>query len=239
MPLDANPLQNHLLAALPPDAWQRLLPALEHVRLERRQPLHAAGQPLRRACFPTTAVVSLMDFTSGGESAESATVGNDGMVGLSLLTGGGQGSSCAVVQAAGDAFQLPAAALQREFKRGGELMRLLLHYSQALLMQTSQRALCNRHHSVPQQLARALLLQLDRVQGREVLMTQELIAEQLGVRREGVTEAACRLQRLGIIRYTRGHITVLRRDELERLACECYATVRREYRRLLPEVVPA
>lgn len=233
----ANPLQNHLLAAMSPATWQRLLPAVDHVRLACRQPLTEAGQALHHAYFPTSAVVSLMYFTESGDSAESATVGNDGMVGLSLVMGGNSSSSCAVVQAAGDAFRLPAAALKAEFSRGGDMMRLLLRYTQVLLTQTSQRALCNRHHGVLQQLARALLLQLDRVQGFELFLTQELIAEQLGVRREGVTEAARKLQNLGAIRYARGHITVLDRAALERLTCECYATVRRECRRLLPDAL--
>lgn len=235
----AHPHHNYLLAALPTAAWQRLLPSIEPVRLERRQALAAAGQRMTHAVFPTSAVVSLMYFTEGGNSAESATVGNDGMVGVSLVMGGDSNPSCAVVQAAGDAFRLPAEHLMREFARGEEMMGLLLRYTQALLTQTSQRALCNRHHSVLQQVARVLLLQLDRVQGLELMMTQELIAEQLGVRREGVTEAACTLQRLGVIRYARGHISVLNRSALERLACECYAAVRRECLRLLPEALAA
>jgi CRP-like cAMP-binding protein len=234
---DCNPLQNHLLAALTPDTWQRLLPGLEYARLERREPLCDAGQVMTHAYFPTSAVVSLMDFTASGNSAESATVGNDGLVGLSLVMGGESSASSAVVHSAGNAFRLPAAQLKSEFMRGGDMMRLLLRYTQVMLTQTSQRALCNRHHSVRQQLARALLLQLDHVQGCELTMTQELLAEQLGVRREGITQAAGTLQRLGIIRYGRGQITVLNRAALERLSCECYATVRRECRRLLPAAV--
>ncbi len=234
-----NPLQNHLLAALTPDTWQRLLPGIEHVRLDRRQPLSNAGQVMSHAYFPTSAVVSLMDFTATGSSAESATVGNDGMVGLSLVMGGESSASSAVVHTAGNAFRIPASQLKAEFALGRDMMRLLLRYTQVMLTQTSQRALCNRHHSVLQQLARALLLQLDRVQGVELAMTQELLAEQLGVRREGVTQAAGTLQRLGLIRYGRGHITVLNRPALERLTCECYAAVRRECRRLLPVAAAA
>jgi len=234
MNTEPNPLQNHLLAALPPDVWGRILPAMTHVTLERGQVLSTSGQALSHAYFPTNAVVSLMHFTSSGSSTEIAAAGNDGMVGVWLVMGGGSSSSCAVVRATGDAFRLPAETLTKEFLRTGAMMRLLLRYSQALMTQTSHLTLCNRHHSVMQQLARALLQQLDRVQGCDVVMTHELIAEQLGVRREGVTEAAGTLQRLGVIRYARGRITVLDRSALERLTCECYAAVRLECRRLLP-----
>ncbi|MDO9095166.1 MAG: Crp/Fnr family transcriptional regulator [Rubrivivax sp.] len=231
---EVNPLDNHLLAALPPDVWGRILPALSHVSLERGQVLCTSGQALSNAYFPTSALVSMMHFTASGSSAETAAVGNDGMVGLWLVMGGGTCSSCTVVRASGDAFRLPADALGDEFLRTGAMMQLLLRYSQALMTQTSHLTLCNRHHSVTQRLARLLLQQLDRVQGRDLVMTQELIAEQLGVRREGVTGAAGILQRVGLIRYGRGRITVLDRPGLERMTCECYAAVQRECRRLLP-----
>jgi CRP-like cAMP-binding protein len=233
MPTHSKPTDNLLLAALAPEAWERLLPSLERVPLQLHQSLHESGQTMDHAYFPTGALVSLMYFTEDGASAESAEVGKDGMLGVSLLMGGQSTCSRAVVQAAGESYRLPADVLLREFWRGGAVMRLLLRYTQALLTQTSQRAICNRHHSVSQQLARCLLLSLDHTEGGEIVTTQERIAERLGVRREGVNEGAYFLQKLGLIRYARGHISVLDRRGLERRACECYALVKNECHRLM------
>jgi len=230
---------NLVLAALPEAAWKRLEPSMERVRLELRQTLHDSGQNMDHAYFPTGALLSLMYFTEDGASAESAVVGSDGMLGVSLLMGGQSTSSRAVVQAAGESFRVPADVLLREFWRGGAVMRLLLRYTQALLTQTSQRAICNRHHSLAQQLAQCLLLSLDHTHGGEIVTTQERIADRLGVRREGVTEGAYILQKLGLIRYARGHISVLDRTGLEQRACECYAVVKNECRRLLAEPLAA
>jgi CRP-like cAMP-binding protein len=231
--------RNRLLAALPEPAWQRLRPALESVMLTQRQSLHESGQPMTHAHFPTSATVSLMHVTASGASAESAVVGNDGMVGISLLMGGGSTCGRAVVQTAGHAFRLPAPLLQKEFNLGGATMLLFLRYMQALLTQTSLRAVCNRHHSLAQQLAGCLLSAQDAAEGGDILMTQELIADRLGVRREGVTDGAYLLQKLGLIRYARGRISVLDREGLERRACECYAVGKQECRRLLPELLAA
>lgn len=231
----SKPTDNLILAALPEDAWKRLEPAVERVQLRLQQTLHEPGQGADHAYFPTGALLSLMYFTENGASAESAVVGKDGMLGVSLLMGGQSTCSRAVVQAAGESFRIPADVLLREFWRGGGAMRLLLRYTQALLTQTSQRAICNRHHSLAQQLARCLLLSLDHTHGGEIVTTQERIADRLGVRREGVTEGAYILQKLGLIRYARGHISVLDRHGLERRACECYALVKRECHRLLAE----
>ena len=234
MLMRTEPRDNHLLGALPDDVWQRLAPHMEYAPMTRGQALYASGEALTHAHFPTSAIVSMMYFTDRGASLESAMVGNDGMVGLALLMGGGSMCSHAVVQVAGEAYRVPAHVLQDEFNRGGATLQLLLRYTQALLTQVAQRAVCNRHHSLAQQLARCLLLTLDRNPGREILTTQEVIANRLGVRREGVTEGAYFLQKLGLIRYTRGRITVVDREGLESRACECYAVVKQECNRLLP-----
>jgi CRP-like cAMP-binding protein len=184
--------------------------------------------------FPTTAIVSMLYVMENGASAEIAVVGNEGIVGVSLFMGGESTSSRAVVQSAGEGFRLSARAMKEEFNRGGPVLHLLLRYTQALITQMSQTAVCNRHHSLDRQLCRWLLLSMDRLQGNELVMTQELIANMLGVRREGVTEGALKLQRAGLIRYARGHITVLDRQRLEKRSCECYSVVKKEYDRLLP-----
>jgi CRP-like cAMP-binding protein len=222
------------LAALPGPAWDRWLPQLELVELRLGQVLHESGATLNHAYFPTTAIVSLLYVMENGAAAEIAVVGDDGIVGVSLFMGGESTTSRAVVQIAGQAFRLKAQQLMDEFNRNGPVLHLLLRYTQALITQMAQTAVCNRHHSLDQQLCRWLLLSLDRLEGGHLVMTQELIANMLGVRREGVTEAAAKLQRDGLIRYARGHITVLDRVGLEKRTCECYAVVRREYERLLP-----
>ena len=234
MALEAGPLQNKLLAALPDAEWQRWLPKLEAVPLPLGSVLYESGGTLSHVYFPTTAIVSLLYVMESGASAEIAVVGNEGLVGISLFMGGDSTPSRAVVQSAGQGYRLVAAAMQEEFDRAGAAMHLLLRYTQALITQMAQTAVCNRHHSLDQQLCRWLLLSLDRLQGNELKMTQELIANMLGVRREGVTEGATRLQQAGLIRYARGHITVLDRAGLEARTCECYAVVRKEYDRLLP-----
>ncbi len=234
MKTQTQPQDNCLLAALPRDSWQRLRPALQYAPLVARQSVYAGGEAMSHAYFPTTALVSLMHFTDSGASSESALVGNDGMLGISLLVGGGSTCSRAVVLNTGDAYRLPAQALKEEFQRAGPAMDMLLRYTQALLTQMAQRAVCNRHHSLAQQLARCLLLSVDRNPGADIVMTQELIANRLGVRREGVTEGAHQLQKLGFISTSRGRIKVLDRQGLERRACECYEVVRRECDRLLP-----
>jgi CRP-like cAMP-binding protein len=234
MALEAGPLQNKLLAALPDAEWQRWLPKLEAVPLPLGSVLYESGGTLSHVYFPTTAIVSLLYVMESGASAEIAVVGNEGLVGISLFMGGDSTPSRAVVQSAGQGYRLAAAAMQQEFDRAGAAMHLLLRYTQALITQMAQTAVCNRHHSLDQQLCRWLLLSLDRLQGNELKMTQELIANMLGVRREGVTEGATRLQQAGLIRYARGHITVLDRAGLEARTCECYAVVRKEYDRLLP-----
>jgi len=234
MALEAGPLQNRLLAALPDAEWQRWLPKLEAVPLPLGSVLYESGGTLSHVYFPTTAIVSLLYVMESGASAEIAVVGNEGLVGISLFMGGDSTPSRAVVQSAGQGYRLAAAAMQQEFDRAGAAMHLLLRYTQALITQMAQTAVCNRHHSLDQQLCRWLLLSLDRLQGNELKMTQELIANMLGVRREGVTEGATRLQQAGLIRYARGHITVLDRAGLEARTCECYAVVRKEYDRLLP-----
>ena len=198
------------------------------------QVLYESGATLSHVYFPTTAIVSLLDVLENGESAEIAVVGNEGVVGISLFMGGKSTISRAVVQSAGQGLRLKEEILEDEFDKAGPVLHLLLRYTQALITQMAQTAVCNRHHSLDQQLCRWLLLSLDRLAGNELAMTQELIANMLGVRREGVTEAALRLQRVGLIRYTRGHITVLDRPGLERRTCECYAAVKKEYDRLLP-----
>jgi len=229
----ANPLQNHLLAALPPTEWQRWLPQLEHVTLPLGFVLYESGSTLSHVYFPTTALVSLLYVMENGASAEIAIVGNEGLVGISLFMGGESTPSRAVVQSAGEGFRLKAQAIMEDFNRA-PILHLLLRYTQALITQMAQTAVCNRHHSLDQQLCRWLLLSLDRLQGNELVMTQELIANMLGVRREGVTEGALKLQSAGLIRYARGHIVILDRHGLEKRTCECYAVVKKEYDRLLP-----
>ncbi|MGK2912928.1 MAG: Crp/Fnr family transcriptional regulator [Porticoccaceae bacterium] len=236
MPDTPAPQQNHLLAALPADIQQRLFPHLELVTLALGYILYESGDTLRHVYFPTDAIVSLLYVMEDGASAEISVVGNEGLIGVALFMGGESTPSRAIVQSAGSAYRLPGARLKDEFNRHGELQRLLLRYTQALITQMSQTAVCNRHHSIDQQLCRWLLLSLDRLPDNQLTMTQELIANMLGVRREGVTEAAGKLQRLGVIEYSRGHITVLDRPQLERLSCECYAVVKKETDRLLPYV---
>ena len=236
MSLLHNPSQNHLLAALPPADFERLAPYLELVPLALGQMLYEPDSQLRHAYFPTTAIVSLHYVTETGASAETAGVGNEGMVGISLFMGGDTTPSSAVVQTAGHAYRLDRNVLKQEFNQAGLLQRLLLRYTQALMTQMAQTAACNRHHSVEQQLCRWLLLTLDRLPKRELVMTQELVASMLGVRRESVTEAAGNLQNKGYIRYRRGHIAVLDQAGLETRACECYGVVKKELKRLLNDV---
>ena len=234
-----NPKRNHLLAALPEAEYQRWLPHLEWVAMPLGQVIYESGSPLAHVYFPTTAIISLLYVMENGASAEIAIVGNEGIVGIALFMGGESTPSRAVVQSAGAGFRLKAAVMKDEFNRAGPVLHLLLRYTQALITQMTQTAVCNRHHTLDQQLCRWLLLSLDRLSGDELVMTQELIANMLGVRREGVTEAALKLQEAGLIRYTRGHITVLDRDRLEERSCECYAVVKKEYDRLLPSAVTA
>jgi CRP-like cAMP-binding protein len=233
--LSLDPKENHLLAALPDAEWQRWLPQLEPVEMPLGQVLYEAGGTLSHVYFPTTAIVSLLYVMENGASAEIAVVGNEGIVGISLFMGGDSTSSRAVVQSAGLGLRLKAQIMKEDFNRAGPVLHLLLRYTQALITQMAQTAVCNRHHSLDQQLCRWLLLSLDRLQGNELVMTQELIANMLGVRREGVTEGALKLQQAGLIRYARGHISVLDRDGLEERSCECYAVVKKEYDRLLPQ----
>jgi CRP-like cAMP-binding protein len=228
--------ENHLLDALPPADLERLLPQLKLVHLPLGHVLYESGSRQRRVFFPTTAVVSMLYLMIDGASAEIAVVGNEGLIGVSIFMGGETTTSRAVVQSAGDAYQLSGRILKEEFTRGGVLQYRLLRYTQALLTQMTQTAVCNRHHSLDQQLCRWLLLSLDRVKGNELVVTQELIANMLGVRREGVTEAAGNLQQVGLIEYRRGHITVLDRPGLETRTCECYAVVKKEFDRLLPDI---
>jgi len=231
-----SPHQNHLLDALPPDDYVRLKPYLELVPMKLGEVLYEPGARLRYVYFPTTSIVSLLYVMEDGASAEIAVVGNEGMLGISLFMGGETTPSHAVVQSAGFGVRLKAQLLKDEFARFGPMMHLLLRYTQALITQMAQTAVCNRHHSVDQQLCRWLLLSLDRLASNELSMTQELIANMLGVRREGVTEAAGKLQDAGLIRYRRGRITVLDRPRLETQACECYQVVKTEFDRLLPYV---
>lgn len=237
MPSLQDPRKNHLLAALPDDEYDRLLPNLELTPMPLGLVLYESGTQMRHVYFPTTAIVSLLYVMEDGSSAEIAVVGNEGIVGVSLFMGGETTSSRAVVQSAGAAYRLKGQLLKNEFFRAGPMQRLLLRYTQALLTQMSQTAVCNRHHSLDQQLCRWLLLSLDRLPANELVMTQELIANMLGVRREGVTEAAGNLQRAGLIEYQRGRITVLDRAGLEARVCECYAVVKRESDRLLPDEI--
>ncbi|MDP1954145.1 MAG: Crp/Fnr family transcriptional regulator [Polaromonas sp.] len=234
MAVSPDPKKNTLLAALPDAEWQRWLPQLEWVDMPLGQVLYESGATLSHVYFPTTAIISMLYVLENGSSAEIAVVGNEGLVGISLFMGGESTPSRAVVQSAGKGFRLPAQALKEEFYRGGPVLHLLLRYTQALITQMSQTAVCNRHHSLDQQLCRWLLLSLDRLDGNELVMTQELISNMLGVRREGVTEAALQVQAAGLIRYSRGRITVLDRPGLEKRSCECYGVVKKEYDRLLP-----
>jgi CRP-like cAMP-binding protein len=229
-----TPRQNHLLAALPAVEYERLLPHLELVPMPLGEALCESGGRLQHVYFPTTCIVSLLYVLEDGASAEIAVVGNEGVLGISLFMGGETTPSRAVVQSAGYGYRLKAQLLKQEFSRAGSVQYLLLRYTQALITQMAQTAVCNRHHSVDQQLCRWLLLSLDRLDTHELIMTQELIANMLGVRREGVTEAAGKLHRAGLIDYHRGHITVLDRSGLEARVCECYHVVKTEFDRLLP-----
>ena len=229
-----DPKDNRLLATLPDAEWQHWLPELEWVKMPLGAVLYESGGSLSHVYFPTTAIVSLLYVMEDGASAEIAVVGHEGLVGISLFMGGESTPSRAVVQSAGEGFRMKAAAIKNAFKQP-PVLHLLLRYTQALITQMAQTAVCNRHHSLDQQLCRWLLLSLDRLQGTELVMTQELIANMLGVRREGVTEAALKLQKAGLIRYSRGRITVLDRPALESRSCECYAVVKKEYDRLLPD----
>ena len=237
--LSPHPAENHLLAALPDAEWQRWLPQLERVEMPLGQVLYESGGTLSHVYFPTTAIVSLLYVMENGASAEIAVVGNEGIVGISLFMGGDSTSSRARVQSAGGAFRLTAQLMKEEFNRAGPVLHLLLRYTQALITQMVQTAACNRHHSLDQQLCRWLLLSLDRLQGTEMVMTQELIANMLGVPRQGATESALQLHNAGLIDYTRGRIQVLDREGLEKRTCECYAVVKKEYERLLPDRLAA
>jgi CRP-like cAMP-binding protein len=236
MPLPHSPNQNHLLAALPAAEFERLAPHLELVPMLLGETLYEPGGQLQHVYFPTTAIVSLLYVMESGSSAEIAGVGNEGILGISLFMGGDTTPSSAVVQTAGHGYRLQGRLLKEEFNRAGLLQRLLLRYTQALVTQMAQTGACNRHHSIEQQLCRWLLSTLDRLPSNELIMTQELVASALGVRREGITEAAGKLQRAGFIRYRRGHIAVLERSGLEAGACECYAVVKKELGRLLSDV---
>jgi CRP-like cAMP-binding protein len=229
-----TPKQNHLLAALPAAEYVRLRSDLELIPMPLGWALYESGGQMSYMYFPTTSIVSLLYVMESGASAEIAVTGNEGLVGISLFMGGESTPSRAVVQSAGNGYRLRANALKREFALGGNLQHLALRFTQALITQMAQTAVCNRHHSVDQQLCRWLLLSLDRLPGNELRMTQELIANMLGVRREGVTEAAGKLQAAGLIHYSRGKITVLDRPKLEQRVCECYAVVKKEFDRLLP-----
>ena len=232
--LSPDPKINQLLAALPDAEWTRWLPQLELVDMPLGQVLYESGGTLRHVYFPISAIVSLLYVMENGASAEIAVVGNEGIVGISLFMGGESTPSRGIVQSAGQGYRLKAETIKEEFKHA-PVLHLLLRYTQALITQMSQTAVCNRHHSLDQQLCRWLLLSLDRLQGNQLVMTQELIANMLGVRREGVTEGELNLQKGGLISYSRGRITVLDRPGLEKRTCECYAVVKKEYDRLLPE----
>ena len=234
MSVTPTPQQNHLLAALSTDVQERIFPFLEPAQMPLGKILFESGAPERHVYFPTDSIISLLYVMENGASAEISVVGNEGMVGIALFMGGESTTSRAIVQSAGFAYRLLGKRFKDEADRHGDLLFLMLRYSQALLTQMAQTAVCNRHHSIDQQLCRWLLLSLDRLPASELIMTQELIANMLGVRREGVTDAAGRLQKQGVIEYRRGHITVLDRAKLEQLCCECYAVVKRETDRLLP-----
>jgi CRP-like cAMP-binding protein len=233
------PQHNRLLAGLPAAELERVRDALEEVHLSLGQSVYESGVEIRHLYFPTSGIISLLQVMENGSSAELAVVGNEGVVGIAMfMGGGGMTPSRAVVQSAGHAYRLAGDALLDEFGRGGDFQHLLLRYTQALVVQMAQTAVCNRHHSVEQQLCRWLLMSLDRLPTPELVMTQEMIANMLGVRREGVTEAAGKLQKRKIIRYARGHISVLDRAKLESCVCECYGVVKREYERLLIPLLP-
>ncbi|MFC7418436.1 Crp/Fnr family transcriptional regulator [Iodobacter arcticus] len=235
MPSLHTTCQNNLIANLPADVYARLLPHLELVNMPLGNVLYESGCNMQHVYFPTTAIVSLLYIMENGSSAEIAGVGNEGLVGVSLFMGGGSTPSRAVVQSAGHAHRLRANLLKSEFCLAGPMQHLLLHYAQALIMQMAQTAVCNRYHSLDQQLCRWLLLTLDRLSGNNITMTHELIANMLGVRRESITEAAGNLQKLGLIQYSRGRIIVLDRKGVEKRSCECYQVVKKEFNRLLPE----
>jgi len=226
------PAQNYLLAALSPEERERVFPHLRLIAMPLGKVLYESGDELEYVYFPTDSIVSLLYVLESGASAEISVVGNEGLIGIALFMGGGTTPSRAIVQSAGHAYRLVGQRLKDEFHRNGSVQLQLLRYTQALITQMAQTAVCNRHHSVDQQLCRWLLLSLDRLSSNELIMTQELIANMLGVRREGVTESAGRLQKHGVIRYSRGHITVLDRPKLEQLCCECYAVVKKESDRL-------
>lgn len=237
MGISTAPKSNQLLAVLPEGEWLRWQPELELVDLKLGEVLYESGSVQNYVYFPTTAIVSLLYVTENGSSAEIAVVGFEGVVGISLYMGGETTPSRAVVQSAGQGYRLKASMIKAEFNRSGPVMHLLLRYAQALITQVSQTAVCNRHHTLQQQLCRWLLMSLDRLHGNELKMTQELISNMLGVRREGVTESALKLQAEGLISYSRGHIKVLDRKGLENRVCECYAVVKKEYDRLLPDTL--
>jgi CRP-like cAMP-binding protein len=226
--------QNHLFYCIPHVEWERLLPHIEPSELPIGKVLYESVSKMSHVYFPSTAIVSLLYSLENGSSAEIAIVGNEGIIGISILMGGESTSSRAVVQSAGQGYKIKSSIFLEEFNKAGPVMHLLLRYTQALITQMSQTAVCNRHHTLDQQLCRWLLLSLDRLTGNELIMTQELIANMLGVRREGVTEAALKLQRAGLIQYSRGHIKVINRQGLEQRTCECYQVVKTEYLRLLP-----
>jgi CRP-like cAMP-binding protein len=232
-----SPQQNHILEALPPAERDRLFPHLTLITLPLGSVLYEAGDTQRYIYFPVDSIISLLYVLKDGASAEIAVVGNEGAIGVALFMGGETTTNRAIVQSAGSAYRLTRRRLKQEFERHGEMLHVLLRYTQALITQMAQTAVCNRHHSVDQQLCRWLLLSLDRLASNELTMTQELIANMLGVRREGVTDAAGKLQKLGVIQYTRGKIIVLNRPRLESLCCECYDVVKRETDRLLPKAM--
>jgi CRP-like cAMP-binding protein len=234
-PAPIKPTDNRLLAALPPRDYSALQPFLEPVRMPLGAVMYESGGRQDHVWFPTSSIVSALYVLANGASAEIAVTGNEGLVGITIFMGGDSTPRRAVVQSAGHGYRIGAAVLKKEFQRGGALQHLLLRYTQALITQMTQTVVCNRHHSVDQQLCRWLLLSLDRLRASELVMTQELIANMLGVRREGVTEAAGKLQADGLIKYSRGHINVIDREGLESRVCECYAVVKKEYDRLLPD----
>jgi len=231
------PNQNQLIAALPIEVYERILPYLEEISMPLGQVLYESGSQLKYAYFPTTAIISMHYVLENGASTEISGVGNEGVLGVALFMGGNTTSSLATVQTAGQGYRLKRQLMIDEFNQAGPMMHLMLRYTQALITQISQTAVCNRHHSIEQQLCRWLLLTLDRLPTQELTITQELIASMLGVRREGITEAAGNLQRAGLISYRRGHITVLNRLGLESRSCECYNVVKKEFHRLLCDII--
>ncbi len=233
MSIKPEPSQNHLLAALSPEVQSRLFPYLELVPLPLRAIMYEAGRPMRHVYFPTDSIISLQYVMENGASTAILVVGNEGLLGITLFMGGESTSSRSLVQSAGYAYRLPRSRVKEEFKRHGQLLLLMLRYTQALITQVAQTAVCNRHHSIDQQLCRWLLLSMDRLSHNNLTMTQEFIGNMLGVRREGVTQAALKLQQLGVISYKRGLIKVLDRAKLENLSCECYEVVKKETELLL------